>query len=1835
MKKNLLHSFLFFLVLFIGCLPSKSTAQNSAHDYQFSAGTMPFTPISGGTSLSTIHGDDQYVTNIPIGFSYTFAGRAYTTVSISSNGWLSLSTVSTSQLTNSLTNAQDIDPLFFIYWDDMTGGSGTASYSTIGTAPNRIFVVQFLNWQRLSASGPMFDMQIRMHENGTVEYNFRDQSGTHTGPSASVGIMDHNHNYQSLPSVAANPTPSITTFTTSISAKPANNQYYRWAIPPCTSPPTPGTAVIVSNCSVGGAHLNVRGNSMGLNQTYEWEYSANNTTFTSIGAASPSPAYNWATPSNGWVRCKVQCGTGTPVYTAAVQLTLNTGLPAGTYTINSAAATTGNNFASFTALASALSCGIQGPIVVNVTPGSGPYTEQFILGDVLGTSATNTIRINGNGNTLQFNGTSTSNMHIVYLDGTKYLTLDSLHIKTLNATYGWGVFLTGGAHHDTIRNCHIDLSTITGTSTVNANGIVMHGSSTSMGSTGAGNNANNIYIANNLIDAGNATSSGGGYYGIYMYGQSSTAFGTDTIHIINNEIKNFYYYGIYGYYNRVVNIENNNIHKSTKTATTSNYGIYLYYSSAAKILKNRIHDFSVPTLSTTSSIYPIYLYAPTNDNNAANATLIANNAIYNVGNYGGTFYGIYASQGFHTNIYHNTISQNLTSTGTSTQYGIYVSNSSGTINIKNNIIDFKGGNTGTKHGIYNASVSGIAPNGIQMNTVNMASTQFGTQYRIYHGAAFDDLAAFRLAYPLLEVNSRDIDPAFTNITNGMIEPINPGVYRTGENLTALVPRDIDNATRPTTPTIGAKEMAVPLDRDLALLKFTNPLVFCGGPEPVKIEVANYGSQNITSFVINWSVNNVAQTPYTWTGTLTSSNIVEVTVGNFNFAQYIDHDLRFTVSRVNNNTDQRSINDTLNVLGLHSAMSGTYTINRNAPASATNYTSFTALSDALNTNGICGPVVINVVQGSGPYVERFLLDDIRGTSSVNTITINGNENTLQFNSTAQADMHMVIFNGTKHVKIDNLKIKTLNASYGYGILFTLGAAYDSITNCHIDLSSITGTSSTNASAIAFSSSMTSATGSGNNARNIYIGNNLIDAGHPTTNGGAYYAISVYGLNSTNYGTDSIYIVNNELRNFYYYGIYAYYAGDLIISNNNIHKSTKTSATGTNYGIYTYYTSGEITNNRVHSLSPLIPTNTNSQYGIYTAYMNNSATYGKRRFNITNNVVYNVGNSGIFYGIYAGYGDSAYVAHNTVHVNVGTGTSTSTQYGLYVINTTNSYQLRNNNVTFTAGNTGTKYGIYASTSTMFNTNTGWQNNNVLMNSSRTGTQHRAYYGGAARATLAVFQAAFPTLDVDGIEEDPMYLNVTTGDFTPTNPLVLMKGEDLTAIIPDDINGNSRPVPPSPGAFDLSPEFWNNAGTVQLNAPSGNFCSGYRAIQAQVRNAGYNDINTLTVNWSVNGVLQTPLLITNTIDGTMTSNVNVANVTLGTAFIPFGYPSTIKIWTSMPNNKLDEFNSNDTIVTTVQPTSTLATNLGADTTLCDGQVLSLQAGLATQTQFLYSWDNMSTNYRRDITTAGRYWVIKTDIRSECSGHDTIVVKYNPTPSVDLGANIAICPGDSALISVGSANAANTVLWNDNNTSHDRYLTTPAEYSVVVTNQFGCSATDHIRIIGKDTVFHDGINAIYMLNATYNFNVKSPQNISYAVWNYGDGSPEDTGFQVTHQYAREGRYNVTVKLYSACSDSVYTSYSESFDAIGLGVNNIAIKASLDIYPNPAQNNINVSVKEGFAIEQVIIYNVLGQQVGNHQFTGNSTKANVNLDGLASGIYNMQVVTDKGVMQAKFEILK
>lgn len=145
--------------------------------------------------------------------------------------------------------------------------------------------------------------------------------------------------------------------------------------------------------------------------TYQWQYSSDGSTWSNISGATSNGYTATIAALNNYYRVGITCanGGGAIYSTNSGNITGVSPLAAGTYTINSAVATGGTNYQTFSAAATDLSCkGIAGAVVFNVASGSGPYNEQVTLNVIAGASATNTITFNGNGRTLTFNSTTST-----------------------------------------------------------------------------------------------------------------------------------------------------------------------------------------------------------------------------------------------------------------------------------------------------------------------------------------------------------------------------------------------------------------------------------------------------------------------------------------------------------------------------------------------------------------------------------------------------------------------------------------------------------------------------------------------------------------------------------------------------------------------------------------------------------------------------------------------------------------------------------------------------------------------------------------------------------------------------------------------------------------------------------------------------------------------------------------------------------------------------------------------------------------------------------------------------------------------------------------------------------------------------------------------------------------------------------------------------------------------------------------------------------------------------------------------------------------------------------
>ena len=216
-----------------------TTYPNNTSDFSeidFIASADTYSTITDGTApaLSGGTADDGYYSNIPIGFTFSYIGNNYTTVSASTNGFLSFGTPAAVPGNDLDANGGTARPVIAPLWDDLDMSSGQFSYKTTGHYPDRIFIAQWENVEwNASAASPVISFQAKLYENsGNIEYVYSQKVGSVNSGSASIGVTGTATgagNFMSLNNTSTAPSISRATSTNNLNTKPAEGQSYTFS----------------------------------------------------------------------------------------------------------------------------------------------------------------------------------------------------------------------------------------------------------------------------------------------------------------------------------------------------------------------------------------------------------------------------------------------------------------------------------------------------------------------------------------------------------------------------------------------------------------------------------------------------------------------------------------------------------------------------------------------------------------------------------------------------------------------------------------------------------------------------------------------------------------------------------------------------------------------------------------------------------------------------------------------------------------------------------------------------------------------------------------------------------------------------------------------------------------------------------------------------------------------------------------------------------------------------------------------------------------------------------------------------------------------------------------------------------------------------------------------------------------------------------------------------------------------------------------------------------------------------------------------------------------------
>jgi PKD repeat protein len=139
-------------------------------------------------------------------------------------------------------------------------------------------------------------------------------------------------------------------------------------------------------------------------------------------------------------------------------------------------------------------------------------------------------------------------------------------------------------------------------------------------------------------------------------------------------------------------------------------------------------------------------------------------------------------------------------------------------------------------------------------------------------------------------------------------------------------------------------------------------------------------------------------------------------------------------------------------------------------------------------------------------------------------------------------------------------------------------------------------------------------------------------------------------------------------------------------------------------------------------------------------------------------------------------------------------------------------------------------------------------------------------------------------------------------------------------------------------------------------------------------------------------------------------------------------------------------------VLPSVTPSIFLGNDTSLCNGNLLLLDAGNYAH----YSWQDRFDGRKYSVYLPGKYWVTVTDACG-MSASDTIIVE-NHNASIPLGSGLTICPGETIVLDAGAGYAS--YHWQDGPYTQTYSVSSKGLYSISAVTAEGCTSSGAVLV-------------------------------------------------------------------------------------------------------------------------------------------------------------------------------
>jgi len=186
------------------------------------------------------------------------------------------------------------------------------------------------------------------------------------------------------------------------------------------------------------------------------------------------------------------------------------------------------------------------------------------------------------------------------------------------------------------------------------------------------------------------------------------------------------------------------------------------------------------------------------------------------------------------------------------------------------------------------------------------------------------------------------------------------------------------------------------------------------------------------------------------------------------------------------------------------------------------------------------------------------------------------------------------------------------------------------------------------------------------------------------------------------------------------------------------------------------------------------------------------------------------------------------------------------------------------------------------------------------------------------------------------------------------------------------------------------------------------------------------------------------------------------------------------------------------------------------CKGDTLILQSNLP-----VHSWSTGSITQGIEVTESGDYWLIATNVNGCTTDTGILSVSFNELPEALIYSDEELlqCPEDDFSLTL-STDEFDSYLWNVFSQGQELNIDEPGEYYVIVADEYGCTDTSEIAVVGLYDVPTLGIisgNENPIFNSMEEYLLTDIPNVTYH-WNADNGTilGDSTGHTVIYRDIR-----------------------------------------------------------------------------------------------------------------------